>query len=83
MRFALIPLIHTTLYTDDLIDDQEYPSYDQGRVMDPDRGTMQMKKILLLYWIIKRIVKIEKMKKIPGKLKMRKITTTMLPIQTL
>jgi hypothetical protein len=25
-------------FTDDLIDDQEYPSNDQGRVMEPNRG---------------------------------------------
>jgi hypothetical protein len=67
-------------YTDDLIDDQEYTSSDQGRVMEPNEGMMIMVIILLLPRTMK---KIEKMKRIPGEMKMWKITTTMLQVKTL
>jgi hypothetical protein len=39
--------------TDDLIDDQEYPSNDQGRVMEPDRGMM---KIMVMGIIIPTVI---------------------------
>jgi hypothetical protein len=61
-------------FIDDLIDDQKYPSYNQGRVMEPDGGMVVMVIILLLSRIMKRI---------PGEMKMWKITTTLLPIQTM
>jgi hypothetical protein len=71
-------------YTDNLIDDQEYPSINQGRVMEPDWGIMMMIVIiLLLSRTMKRIMRIWQRKRIPGEKKMWKIITTMLPIQTL
>jgi flagellar biogenesis protein FliO len=69
-------------YTDDHIDDQEYPSIDQGRVMEPD-GRMMIMIILLLSWTMKRIIRIWQRRRIPGEEKMWKIITTMLLIQTL
>jgi hypothetical protein len=42
-------------FTDDLIDDQEYPSYDQGRAMEPNGRMIIMVIILLLSRIMKRI----------------------------
>jgi hypothetical protein len=61
-------------FTNDLINDQEYPSNVQGRVMEPDGMMMIMVKILFLSRIMKRI---------PGEMKMWKINTTLLPIETL
>jgi hypothetical protein len=49
-------------YTDDLIDDQEYPSSDQGRVMEPD-GRM---KIMVIILLLSQIMKIQKMRRILG-----------------
>jgi hypothetical protein len=70
-------------FSDDLMDDQEYPCNDQGRVMEPNGGMMIMVRIILLLSRMKKIMKNRKKKMIPGVTKMRKITTTMLPIQTL
>jgi hypothetical protein len=69
-------------YTDNLIDDQEYPSNNQGRVMEPDGGMMKMI-ILLLSRLMKRIMRIWHRRRIPVEKKMWKIITIILPIQTL
>jgi hypothetical protein len=70
-------------FTDDLIDDQEYPSNDQGRVMEHDGGMKIMVITILLLSRMKKIMKNRKKKIMHWVKIMKKIKTTRLPVQTL